>query len=122
VTPSARPAPGQPFAFAVELDQTGILTLKWKCDNPAGTQGTIYQVWRRVGPTGDFSYVGGSGTKSFIDATLPAGSSSVTYQIQAVRSTAVGPAAQFIVNFGVGGTGGVMTASVIEGVPTKIAA
>lgn len=119
--PGPRPAPGQPTDFVVQLDATGALNLAWKCPNPAGTSGTIYQVWRRIGSTGDFSYIGGSGTRSFVDATLPAGSSSVTYQIQAVRSTVVGPWAQFNVNFGVSG-GGVMTASVAEGVPAKIAA
>jgi hypothetical protein len=46
----------------------------------------------------------------------------VTYQIQAVRSTAVGPWAQFNVNFGVS-SGGAMTASVTEQPPSpKLAA
>jgi hypothetical protein len=49
---------------------------------------------------------------------VPAGSSQVTYQIQAVRSTAVGPWAQFNVNFGAPG----QAMSVTEGKPVKIAA
>ena len=97
----------------------GAVTLKWKCANPAGTSGTIYQVWRRDTPTGDFNYLGGTGSKSFDDATIPAGSGGVTYQIQAVRSTAVGLWAQFNVNFGVS-SGGEMTASVVSA--PKIAA
>ena len=36
-------------------------------------------------------------------ATIPAGTPTVTYKVQAVRSTAVGTAAQFVVNFGVAG-------------------
>jgi hypothetical protein len=119
--PSPKAAPGQPTDFTVTLDATGVLNLGWKCPNPVGTSGTIYQVWRRASPTADFTYVGGTGTKSFIDATLPAGSAAVTYQIQAVRSTAVGPWAQFNVNFGISG-GGTMTASIAEPLPAKLAA
>jgi hypothetical protein len=120
-TPSPKPAPGKPTDFTVELDESGALNLGWKCPNPPGTSGTIYQIWRRIGADGEFAYLGGSGDKTFIDSTIAAGSSQVTYQIQAVRSTGVGPWAQFNVNFGVGG-GGAMMASVTEGKPTKIAA
>jgi hypothetical protein len=120
--PSPRPAPGKPTDFVATLEENGALNLKWKCANPAGTSGTIYQVWRRNTPTGEFNYLGGSGSKSFDDATIPAGSSGVTYQIQAVRSTAVGLWAQFNVNFGVSSGGPTMIASVIETAPTKIAA
>jgi hypothetical protein len=87
--------------------------------NPAA--GTVYQVGRRIGGAGEFTYCGGAGAKKFLDETIPAGSSQVTYQIQAVRSTAVGEWAQFNVNFGIG-TGGAMTTSVTESSPTKIAA
>ncbi|HSV13219.1 MAG TPA: hypothetical protein VLI90_03105 [Tepidisphaeraceae bacterium] len=121
-TPTPVGPPGTPTNFTVSLDQTGVLKLKWKCANPAG--GTIYQVWRRTTPTGEFAYLGGSGTKDFVDATIPAGSSQVTYQIQGVRSTAVGEWAQFNVNFGVGSGGAFATiASVEETTPTaKLAA
>lgn len=108
-------APGTPTGFSVSLGADGTLGLKWKCANPAGAVGTIYQVWRRVNGTPsasvDFAYLGGTGTRAFTDTTLPAGSAAVTYQVQAVRSTSAGPAAQFNVNFGVSG-GGSMTASV----------
>lgn len=120
-TPSPRPAPGQPTDFSVTLGADGALSLKWKCANPTGSTGTIYQMWRRIGGAGEFTYLGGSGTKDFVDATVPAGSSQVTYQIQAVRSTAVGPWAQFNVNFGTS-SGGTTIASITEGTPSKIAA
>ncbi len=57
------------------------------------------------GPTGEFNYLGGSGEKEFTDSTIPAGSSQVTYQLQAVRfPTGARPvgARQFNVNFGTG--------------------
>ena len=112
---------GTPNAFKVTLSQTGALELSWKCTNPQGATGTVYQLYRRIGATGEFTYIGGVGDKKFTDDTVPAGSAQVQYQMQAVRSTSVGPWALFIVNFGVSG-GGTMTASVSEGTPAKIAA
>lgn len=122
-TPAPRPAPGTPDRFTVTLAADGALTLRWKCDNPRGCSGTIYQVWRRTtnagGTTGEFTYLAGTGARRFVDATIPAGSTGVTYQIQAVRSTAVGPWAQFNVNFGVSAGGEAV--AMVAGAP-KLAA
>jgi len=116
------PPPGTPYKFAVEIMPSGALELKWKCDNPAGSQGTLYQIGRKVDDATTFEYLGGAGTKSFTDTTLPAGASTITYRIQAVRSTAVGVEGVLVVNIGTGSGGG-MTVSVVEpqGAP-KIAA
>jgi hypothetical protein len=103
-TPTPMPPPGTPSDFSAALNPDGSLKLRWKCANPAGSSGTIYQLSRRIG-TGAFAPVGGCGTRTFDDATVPAGVAAVTYQVQAVRSTAAGVAAQFVVNFGVGGSG-----------------
>jgi hypothetical protein len=119
-TPTGVTTLGQAYDFSVELDASGALNLKWKCSSPRAS-GVVYQIYRRIDPTGEFAYIGGCGTKSFTDATVPAGSSQVTYQIQAVRSTAVGPWAQFNVNFGTGSSSGTVM-SVTEGKPSKIAA
>ncbi len=73
---------------------------------------------RRTTPTGPFDFLGTSGQRKFIDTTVPAGSSQITYQLQGVRSTAIGPYAQFNVNFGFA-SNGQMTASVT---PVKLAA
>jgi hypothetical protein len=54
------PPPGTPFDFTVGLLQDGSLALKWKCSNPSGTVGTIYEVKRRVGTGGGRRPVGGS--------------------------------------------------------------
>ena len=120
VTPSPVGDPGLPTDFKVSLNQDGSVDLSWKCPNPPGAVGTLYQVFRRIGATGEFDYLGGSGQKAFTDATIPAGSSQVTYQIQAVRSTAIGPWAQFNVNFGVSSSG-TTTASVEETTAKKAA-
>ncbi len=117
-TPTPVGTLGLPTNLKVELGQDGALTLKWKCANPRAT-GTIYQIWRRLDSETEFSYVGGAGGKTFVDATVPAGSTSIMYKMQAVRSTAAGPWATFTVLFGTGAGGG-MTAS-LETTP-KLAA
>ena len=101
------PAPGAVSNFTATINGDGSLTIGWKSANPAGAQGTMYQVWRRVGTAGAFAYCGGTGAKTFVDATVPPGTTCLCYQVQAVRSTAAGPWAQFNVNFGVGGGSGV---------------
>ncbi|MGE0295017.1 MAG: hypothetical protein AB7P97_21935 [Hyphomonadaceae bacterium] len=118
--PSTAPPPGTPFEFRVGLLQNGALELRWKCNNPSGTQGTIYEVKRSIGG-GAFNFVGATGVKSFTDDTLPSGATPATYQVTAVRSTARGNPAQFTVNFGIGGPG-LTIASVVEGGPMKMAA
>ena len=118
--PGVKGNPGTPYDFKVAVLGDGRLELTFKCDNPAGTVGTIYQVYRRVGGEAGFSYVGGNGMRKFSDTSLPAGTTQVTYQVQAVRSTAVGDFAQFNVTFGIA-NGGAVTASVAE-TPMKIAA
>lgn len=121
-TPGVTPPPGTPFEFTVGLLQNGALELKWKCNNPSGTQGTIYEVKRRIGESGAFQFVGAIGVRTFIDDTIPSGSSPVTYQVTGVRSTQRGNPAQFTVSFGSGGGGGFAITSVKETSPARIAA
>lgn len=119
-TPAPKPAPGKPSNLVATLSETGVIDLAWRCANPEGTSGTLYQIWRQIGEAGEMVYLGGSGEKEFADDTLPAGSMNVMYQLQAVRSTAVGPFATFNVKFGVG-AGGATTATVTERAPVRIA-
>ncbi|MCC6230715.1 MAG: hypothetical protein IT432_16005 [Phycisphaerales bacterium] len=115
-TPGTNPPPGTPLDFTVGLLQNGALELKWKCNNPSGTQGTVYEVKRRdgSGTGGAFGYVGSTGVKTFTDETVVSGTASVTYQVTAIRSTQRGNPGQFTVSFGVGGPG-LTIASVTEG-------
>ena len=119
-TPAPRPAPGLPTSFAAALEGNGALTLKWKCPNPPGAGGTIYQVFRKAEGEADYTYVGGAGSKTFTDTTVPSGSSQLMYMVQGVRSTAVGPFGTFVVTIGTTGSGQ-MAATVSEG-PMKKAA
>lgn len=115
--PAPRPAPGLPHNFSVELGQNGVLELKWKCTSPGG--GVVYHIYRRDEPTGPYYFLGGSSQRKYIDATIPAGASQITYELQGVSPRGVGPVAQCNVNFGVNAGGG-MTASVAQ--PPRIAA
>jgi hypothetical protein len=119
-TPGTTPPPGTPLDFEVRLLQTGALELRFKCVNPPGTQGTIYEVQRRIG-AGAFAFIGASGVRSLIDETLPAGSAQVTYQVTAVRSTLRGDPALFTVSFGTGAAG-MTIASITQGDGERLAA
>lgn len=122
-SPSTMGPPGLCTNLSVTILPTGALTLKWKCVNPAGASGTSYEVARRVGSTGSFVTIGsGGGNKTFIDDTLPSGSSPVFYRITGVRSTVRGTTNEFAVNFGVGGGGGLTVQSVNEVTPVQLAA
>jgi hypothetical protein len=100
-TPAPRPAPGAANDFKVKLQADGSIDVTWKGDN-AGSSGVQYQVWRRIGDVGEFTFLCGTGTRMFTDATIPAGSAQVTYQVRATRPTGAGPWAQYNVNFGNG--------------------
>lgn len=103
--PSSIPAPGTPTNFRVELLQTGVIKLSWKCENPEGSQGTIYEV-RRGQPGGPYTYVGANGKKEFLDTTLARGTGIVAYEVTARRSSLTGAPGTWLVAFGVGGGGG----------------
>jgi hypothetical protein len=101
--PAPIAAPGEPTSFQVQLQPGGLLKLTWKCRNPAGSQGTMYEIQRSLAG-GVFEFVGQVGVKKFIDTKIPAGTGCVTYRVTAIRTTRRGPSADHIVNFGVNGS------------------
>jgi hypothetical protein len=101
---------GTPTDFKVQLEADGSVTVIYKCSSPRAS-GVIYQIWRRLESETEFTYLGGTGEKKFTDTTLPAGSATTVYKIQAVRSTAKGAWGICTVMFGVNSEGA-MTASV----------
>lgn len=105
-SPSPAAPPGTPTDFKVALEATGSVVLSWKCPNPPGTTGTIYEVRRAPAGTQAWTFIGATGVRKFVDDTILSGSSPVTYQITAVRSTVRGPAATYNVTFGTDGGGG----------------
>lgn len=123
--PSAVPPPGTPFDFKISLEQGGALGLKWKCNNPEGSVGTIYEVRRQAqgSPADQWTFAGATGTREFLDTTLPSSmaATGVNYQITAVRSTGRGVPSIFNVRFGVSGGGG-FTVTQVTGEGVKLAA
>ena len=117
--PSPVPPPGKPQDFTAEILSTGALQLGWKCPNPTGAAGTVYEVRRKIG-SAPFAMIGAGGSdRRFVDDTLPLGSSLVTYEITGLRGTTRGPSIEFNVRFGVaGGGGGGFAVTSVEEVPT----
>ncbi len=107
---NAVPPPGKAHSFTTQLLATGPLRLRWKCDNPPGTSGTVYEVARRLGhdtPANAQPWVrlGAVGRKEFIDTSLPAGLApelhgTVAYAVTATRSTRRGTTALHTVQIG----------------------
>jgi hypothetical protein len=118
--PAPLPPPGTPTDFRVALNNDGSITLRWKCKNPQGSGGVVYSLRRRLGTAGEWSYIGATGTRDFTDLTLPAGTASSTYEVQAQRSGSRGQTGQFTVQFGL--SAGQATATIITDQTLKIAA
>lgn len=95
------PPPGQPTDFSVLLNSDGSLTLKWKATHPEGSYNVIYMVQRRLVTENSFQFVGASGTREWVDTTLPYGVDGATYIVTAQRGTTMGtPSLQLNVSFG----------------------
>jgi hypothetical protein len=69
-TPEPMPAPGTCSNFKVELGADGSVQSTWKANNPTGMSGVTYQVWRRIGSDGEFSFLGATGEYD-VSRTLP---------------------------------------------------
>jgi len=96
--------PGKPYEFSVQLFQSGAIQLTWKCRNPRGARGTMYEVRRCDDPQGrgPFRPLGIVGVKQFTDPAPPATRGGVTYEVIAVRSTQRGPLARYLIHLGGG--------------------
>lgn len=99
------PPPGTPFDFRVGLRQDGSIEMGWKCNNPSGGGSVVYEILRSDAG-GPMTFVSNAGERESLDATIPAGTDTATYQITAMRGTDRGSPAQFNVRFGAGGQAG----------------
>lgn len=122
--PSPLPAPGVCEQFVVSLLPTGAVQLKWKCQNPPGASGTVYEIRRGPSASGPWTFIGAAGgDRTFIDDTLARGTDLAVYQVFGRRSGLSGTPTTVNVVFGVtGGGGGFAVTSVSEVVGTKLAA
>lgn len=101
--PTPRPAPGQPTDFTVALTTEGAISLRWKAANASPSSGAFFNIRRKLAGQNAFEIIGNTGSKSFVDDTIPLGTTHATYIIQGYRGTTAGEASdQFVVQFGVG--------------------
>jgi len=97
-TPAAPPQ--QASILTAVLGGDGSVTINFKGNGPIGT---VWQVARKLPSETEFSFIGNAdaSTKSFTDATVPAGIVSADYQVQGVRGSVTGPVSfGFNVKFG----------------------
>lgn len=107
-SPSPAPPPGKATDVRVELNPDGSLTFRWKATNASASSGAYFSIFRRIGEAmTPFTLAGNTGSRVFIDDTLPLGTTLATYIIQGFRGQAAGEQSdQLNVQFGVGGGGG----------------
>ncbi|MGE0366624.1 MAG: hypothetical protein AB7Q00_12935 [Phycisphaerales bacterium] len=101
-TPGPIPAPTTPTDLKAAFNlTTGAITISWKATQPQGASGTSYNVFRKAQGETDFTNLGSSTGKSFVDNTFFAGPDSVQYAVQAVRSSETSQlSAALVINFG----------------------
>ena len=98
--PSPIAPPSQPSIDGASLDGNGWVTINFSATGPIGT---VWQVSRQLAGETSYSIIGNADvkTKSFVDATVPAGTTNAMYQVQGIRGSIVGPVSfGFDVKFG----------------------
>lgn len=98
--------PGQPANFKAALIPGGSIKISWKAPNPSGLSGTVWVIRRQIAGETAYAPIGFTGSRSFTDATIPAGSAQVSYMINGQRGDSIGPPSDpFVLQFGVDGGG-----------------
>lgn len=99
----AAPSPAEPPEAPSQLTATfingGRLDLTWKGKGP---QGTFYNILRRLDEADAYASIGTTTSKSFLDETLPGGTSRVEYQVVAQQTSNKVYGPEFIVRLGSG--------------------
>jgi hypothetical protein len=103
--PGQLPPPNQPADVTTLLRNDGVIDVRWKGAQPAGTRYTIH---RRLAGENIFTLIGDSGSdKMFLDGGVPQGTTTATYYIVARRGEQASPASeQTTIAFGIGGNQG----------------
>ncbi|UYV11292.1 MAG: hypothetical protein NCW75_08240 [Phycisphaera sp.] len=83
--PTPAPAPGMPYDIDASIDNNGNVVLAFKADNAQSHTGTFFEVRRQLNGQSGFTLVGSTGTKSFVDTGIEAGTASAVYNITAKR-------------------------------------
>lgn len=112
------PPPSMPYDLDADLDNNGNVVLTFKSDNAQSHTGVFFEVRRKLNGESSFALVGSTGTKSFTDTGIQAGTASAVYNVTAKRGELSSPTSENIyVPFAGGGNGPVS----IESASTKAA-
>lgn len=104
--PSPAPAPSMPYDLNASIDNNGNVVLSFKADNAQSHTGTFFEVRRQLNGQSGFTLVGSTGTKSFTDQGIQAGTASAVYNVTAKRGELSSPTSENIyVPFASGGNG-----------------
>lgn len=104
--PTPAPAPSMPYDIDANIDNNGNVVLSFKADNAQSHTGTFFEVRRQLNGQSGFTLVGSTGTKSFVDTGIEAGTASAVYNITAKRGELSSATSENIyVPFASGGNG-----------------
>lgn len=129
------PPPGKPVRVECEAKQFGQVVVTWKCANPRGLHGVVYEVLRRtlevserdgkrVVRWGPMEHIGiAGGDKRFVDTTVPVGVPQVSYMIVSMHNGRKGETSnETPLQFGtqMRSTGATVTAKATQAVEPKM--
>jgi hypothetical protein len=102
--PSTVPAPAAPTDLVTTVENDGSVTVRWKATQPAPGAQQYFRVYRALNGSPAYAPLSDTGLKEFNDATVPVGTSLVSYQVQARRGDKSSTLSEaVIVRFGVPG-------------------
>lgn len=111
-TPSVPPVSGSDLRATLDTE-TGELTIRWTAKQPKSISGVVYNVQRALGTSATFVSCGVTGTKSFVDDNIPAGTTRIQYRIIAQRGSLTSPVSSTLdVRLSTNSSGEVQIASV----------
>lgn len=119
--PSPVPPPDVPTDLVGVLSPVGVATVSWKSTKSGASSGIFFVVARQWQGEADFTVLGASAEKSFIDPAPNAAAGPVYYRVRAVRGADQSDWTQPIV-FNIAGGGGMVAATVAGFSPKSLAA
>lgn len=86
-------APPAPQNVSCQIDNLGRVDVRW---TGSTRYATFFNVWRKLQGQSMWTQVGATGSKSFVDATVPEETVSAMYYVQAQRGDTTGPESETI--------------------------
>ncbi|MCC6322385.1 MAG: hypothetical protein IT438_13230 [Phycisphaerales bacterium] len=113
--PSPVPAPSTPLEFTGSVSPDGVVTLAWRPESSGPSSGVFFLLERKKIGEANYSVLGATMERNYMDPDADIGSGPVQYRVRAVRGNLTSAWTQPIVfNFGGGGGGGFTVSAVAE--------